>query len=72
MLFNQVLPVLGPDTPVNRFERSVGGREKILQLKEGIEARGSQYQFDKCFMVMRGMFDYPIDRGWLQPPVDGV
>ena len=30
MLFNQVLPVLGPDTPVNRFEWSVGGREKIL------------------------------------------
>mgnify|MGYP001170308855 CR=1 FL=1 len=68
MLFNQVLPVLGPDTPVNRFEWSVGGREKILQLKEGIEARGSLYQSDKCFMVMRGMFDYAIDRGWMQPP----
>ena len=68
MLFNQVLPVLGPDTPVNRLEWSNGGREKILRLKEGIEARGSLYQSDKCFMVMRGMFDYAIDRGWMQPP----
>ena len=68
MLFKQVLPILGPDTPVNRLEWSNGGREKILRLKEGIEARGSLYQSDKCFMVMRGMFDYAIDRGWMQPP----
>ena len=68
MLFNQVLPVLGPDTPVNRLEWSNGGRQHVLSLKESIESRGSLYQSDKCLMVMRGMFDYAIDRGWMQPP----
>ena len=68
MLFNQVLPVLGPDTPVNRLEWSNGGRQQVLSLKESIEQRGSLYQSDKCLMVMRGMFDYAIDRGWMQPP----
>ena len=68
MLYNQVLPVLGPDTPVNRLEWSNGGRQQVLSLKESIEERGSLYQSDKCLMVMRGMFDYAIDRGWMQPP----
>lgn len=68
MLYNQVLPVLGPDTPVNRLEWSNGGRQQVLSLKESIEQRGSLYQSDKCLMVMRGMFDYAIDRGWMQPP----
>ena len=67
MLFNQVLPVLGPDTPVNRLEWSNGGIQQVLSLKESIEERGSLYQSDKCLMVMRGMFDYAIDRGWRQP-----
>ena len=61
MLYNQVLPVLGPDTPVNRLEWSNGGRQQVLSLKESIESRGSLYQSDKCLMVMRGMFDYAID-----------
>ena len=68
MLYNQVLPVLGPETPVNRLEWSNGGRQQVLSLKESIESRGSLYQSDKCLMVMRGMFDYAIDRGWMQPP----
>ena len=68
MLYNQVLPVLGPDTPVNRLEWSNGGRQQVLSLKESIESRGSLYQSDKCLMVMRGMFDYAIARGWMQPP----
>ena len=67
MLYNQVLPVLGPDTPVNRLEWSNGGRQQVLSLKEFIESRGSLYQSDKCLMVMRGMFDYAIG-GWMQPP----
>ena len=68
MLLNQVLPVLGPGTPVDQLEWSRGGRERVLSLKESIEGRGSLYQSDKCLMVMRGMFDFAIDRGWMQPP----
>ena len=68
MLFNQVLPVLGHHSPVNRFEWYSGGRQKVLDLKKGIEARGSLYQSDKCLMVMRSMFEHAIDCGWMQPP----
>ena len=68
MLFNQVLPVLGEESPVNRFEWDKGGRQKVLDLKKGIEARGSLYQSDKCLMVMRSMFEHAIDNGWMQPP----
>ena len=68
MLFNQVLPVLGAESPVNRFEWDKGGRQKVLDLKKGIEARGSLYQSDKCLMVMRSMFEHAIDNAWMQPP----
>lgn len=53
---------------MNRLEWSNGGRQQVLSLKESIESRGSLYQSDKCLMVMRGMFDFAIDRGWMQPP----
>ena len=62
-----MLPVLGPDTPLTRLEWSNGGRQQVLSLKESFESRGSLYQYDKCLMVMRGMFDYAIDRSWMQP-----
>ena len=68
MLFNQVLPVLGNQSPVNCFEWSNGGRQKVLDLKRNIQARGSNYQSDKCLMVMRSMFGYAIDMGWMAEP----
>jgi len=68
ILFNQVMPVLGPDSPVNRFEWSNGGRQADLNLKKGIEARGSLYQSEKTLMVMRGVFERAIDMGWMEPP----
>ncbi len=68
MLLNQVLPVLGHHSSVNRFEWYSGGRQKVLDLKKGIEARGSLYQSDKCLMVMRSMFEHAIDNAWMQPP----
>ena len=40
----------------------------MLSLKESIESRGSFYKSNKCMIVMRGMFDYAIDRGWMHPP----
>ena len=68
MFYNQVFPVLGPDVPVNHLEWSNGERQQVLSLKEYIESRGLLYQSDKCLMVMRGVLDYAIDRGWMQPP----
>ena len=66
MLFNQVLPVLGEESPLFRFEWDKGGRQTFLDLKKWIEARGSLYQSDKCLMVMRLMFEHAIDSGWMQ------
>ena len=53
---------------MNRFEWSNGGRQKVLDLKRNIQARGSLYQSDKCLMVMRSMFEHAIDNAWMQPP----
>ena len=41
MLFNQVLPVLGPDTPVNRLEWSNGGRQQGAAILIRRALRGS-------------------------------
>ena len=50
------------------FEWYSGGRQKVLDLKKGIEARGSLYQSDKGLMVMRSMFEHAIDNAWMLPP----
>lgn len=70
MLFNQVLPVLGPSTPVEHFswdhKHSGGknGRQVILDLKADIEKR-APVQADRVLMVLRQVFDHAIDQGWM-------
>lgn len=71
MLFNQVLPVLGSDTSVKSLSwDSVqrdgrNGRQVVLDLKQSIVDRGSAYQSDKCLLVMRLLFAYAIEQGWM-------
>ncbi len=67
-LFNQVIPSLGGNTPIAKFAWSKGGRERVLKLKEQIEIRGSGSQATRVFMVMRQVFEYAIDRSWLEHP----
>ncbi len=67
-LFNQVIPSLGGNTPLAMFAWNKGGRDKVLKLKEQIEIRGSGSQADRVFMVMRQVFEYAIDRNWLEAP----
>ena len=67
-LNNQVIPVLGESTTLESLEWENGGREKILKLKEGIEARGKLSQSDKVLLTMRLVFEAAIDRGWMKPP----
>ena len=67
-LFNQVIPHFGGNTPIAQFAWSKGGREKVLKLKEQIEIRGSGSQANRVFMVMRQVFEYAIDRSWLEHP----
>jgi integrase len=71
MLFHQVLPVLGADTPVKSLSwetinsDGMNGRQIVLDLKQSIVDRGSLYQSDKCLLVMRLMFAYAIEQGWM-------
>ena len=53
MLFNQVLPVLGAESPVNRFEWDKGGRQKVLDLKKGIEVPRTNYEKIKLRIIGR-------------------
>ena len=38
-LFNQLIPQFGGNTPIAKFARSKGGRERLLKLKEKIKFR---------------------------------
>ena len=69
---NQIVPVLGALTPVSEFNWSNGGRDKVLQLKEGIERRGAASQAQRVLMLMRQIFEFSIDRGWMEPPNPAV
>jgi integrase len=65
---NQVLPVLGSSTSIEKLSWDNGGREVIIKLKKDIERRGSLAQSDKVLMVIRQVFGYAIDMGWLKEP----
>ena len=67
-LFNQVIPHFGGNTPIAKFAWSKGGRERVLKLKAKIEIRGSGSQANRVFMVMKQVFEYAIDRSWLEAP----
>ena len=70
MLWNQVLPVLGAEMPVEHFswdhKQPDGrkGREVVLDLKRSIERR-APVQADNVLMVLRQVFDHAIDQGWM-------
>ena len=68
MLWNQVLPALGPSTPLKDLNWSTGGRQAVVALKDGIANRGAAYQSEKVLMVLRGVFSYAIDRAWMEMP----
>ena len=68
MLWNQVLPALGPSTPLKDLNWSTGGRQAVVALKEGIANRGAACQSEKVLMVLRGVFSYAIDRAWMETP----
>ena len=72
-LMNQVLPGLGADTPLQDFTwgrthlDGRTGRRIVLDWKKSIEKR-APVQSDKALMVLRQVFDYAIDQGWLETP----
>ena len=71
MLWNQVLPVLGADTPVAKFSWDCNqkdgrnGRQVILDLKAAIERRAPVHA-DRVLMVLRQIFNNAIDQGWIE------
>ena len=67
-VFNQIIPVLGGDNPIDSFSWENGGRTKLLDLKQSIEDRGKLSHATKVFMICRSIFDFSIDRGWMDEP----
>ena len=70
-IYNQIMnPDKGgfaPDTPIKEFAWANGGREKCLRWLEQEQPRAEE-QARRNFMVLRGILDWSIDRGWLNPP----
>lgn len=73
VLAHSILPGLGASTPLKQFtwslEQSDGrtGRQVILEWKKGIEKR-APVQADKALMVLRQVFGYALDQGWMEHP----
>ena len=72
-LTNQVLPGLGPDTPLTDFAWNAvqkdgrSGRQIVVEWKKSLEKR-APVQADKALMVLRQVFGYAIDMGWMETP----
>ena len=72
-LTNQVLPGLGPDTPLTDFAWNTiqrdgrSGRQIVVEWKKSLEKR-APVQADKALMVLRQVFGYAIDMGWMETP----
>jgi len=71
MLFNQVLPRFGAETPVEHLSwdhKGTGGkngREQVMDYFRSVEVR-APVQAQKILGVMRGVFDHAIDLGWME------
>lgn len=74
MLFNQIIPKFGAETPIKNLAWDAKqpdgktGRQAILDFKKEIEGRGSKVASEKMLGMMRGMFAYSIDQAWMNEP----
>jgi integrase len=59
---NQILPLFG-----KRCITTIT-REDCIKLKDAIAGRGAKSQSERVFMVLRLVFDFAIDRHWIQAP----
>ena len=70
-VFNQILnPMVGgfdKDTPLNEFSWNRGGRDKILTWFDREQKRADK-QSSRNLMVLRQIFEWSIDRGWMNHP----
>ena len=63
---NQMLDYFGKETPLVSFELEKGGREIIIEMQRVIESRGSHDHAGRCRSLLKGVFNYAIDRGWMR------
>lgn len=68
---NQVVPFLGASTPVKflgwdyKYQGRTG-RQAVLSITDKIENRNSPIQARKVLGLMRGLFDFAIERGYME------
>ena len=71
ILFGEALPRLGGDLPVAHFgwdHKQQGGRtgrEVVMAYADAVTKR-APVQGEKVLMVLRGVFNHAIDKGWLE------
>tara|TARA_B100000242_G_scaffold293482_1_gene271762 strand:- start:987 stop:1994 length:1008 start_codon:yes stop_codon:yes gene_type:complete len=63
---NQMLEYFGEGTPLVNFELENGGREIIIEMQRVIESRGSHDHAGRCRSLLKGVFNFAIDRGWMR------
>ena len=63
---NQMLDYFGKETPLVSFELEKGGREIIIEMQIVIESRGSHDHAGRCRSLLKGVFNFAIDRGWMR------
>ena len=63
---NQMLEYFGKETPLVNFELENGGREIIIEMQRVIESRGSHDHAGRCRSLLKGVFNFAIDRGWMR------
>jgi len=61
-IYNQVLPVIGKDTPLKLLEWGSGGRSKIEELLDAFKKRGKFEQERRTRNVLRQIFDLAIQK----------
>ena len=71
ILWGEALPRLGGDLPVSHFgwdHKQQGGRtgrDVVMSYVDAVTKR-APVQGDKVLMVLRGVFNHAIDKGWLE------
>ena len=63
---DQMLEYFGKETPLVNFELDNGGRELVIEMQGVIESRGSHDHAGRCRSLLKGVFNFAIDRGWMR------
>ena len=72
---NQILNFFGEDTSISEFEKSAGGRQKVIamvrHIEKGVRHKPSFDQAARCRGLLQQVFKFAIDRDYLHTNTAG-